>query len=109
MEKCGELLFDIVFNPLFNPESLRTEKIIMEEIKMVQDTPSEDIFNYFYKEVLDGHSLSLPILGSKESLLRINEKDVWDYFKETFTFKNVVISAAGNVKHKDLIEVVKKY
>jgi len=109
LEKCGELLFDIVFNPLFNPESLRTEKkIIMEEIKMVQDTPSEDIFNYFYKEVLDGHSLSLPILGSKESLLRINEKDVWDYFKETFTFKNVVISAAGNVKHKDLIEVVKK-
>ena len=43
LEKCGELLFDIVFNPLFNPESLRTEKIIMEEIKMVQDTPSEDI------------------------------------------------------------------
>ncbi len=109
LEKCAELLFDIVFNPLFSPESLKTEKkIIMEEIKMVQDTPSEDIFNYFYEEVLDGHPLSLPILGSKESLSRINEKDIWDYFKKTFTFKNVVISAAGNVKHKDLVEVVKK-
>lgn len=109
LEKCAELLFDVVLNPSFLQESLNTEKkIILEEIKMVEDTPSEDIFNYYYELVLNSHPLSLSILGTRQSLQNIQIKDVWDYFNKRFVFKNIVVSAAGNVLHKDLVEAVKK-
>lgn len=109
LEKCAELLFDVVLNPSFLQENLNTEKkIILEEIKMVEDTPSEDIFNYYYELVLNSHPLSLSILGTRESLQNIQIKDVWDYFNKRFVFKNIVVSAAGNVLHKDLVEAVKK-
>ena len=109
LEKCAELLFDVVLNPSFLQENLNTEKkIILEEIKLVEDTPSEDIFNYYYELVLNSHPLSLSILGTRQSLQNIQIKDVWDYFNKRFVFKNIVVSAAGNVLHKDLVEAVKK-
>jgi predicted Zn-dependent peptidase len=108
LHKCTELLFDIVFNPVFSEDSIITEKkIILEEIKMVEDTPSEDILNYFYEIVLNEHPLSFPILGTKKSLKEINQKDILDYFNKNYVFKNIVISAAGNVKHKELVDAVK--
>lgn len=109
LEKCAELLFDVVLNPSFLQENLNTEKkIILEEIKMIEDTPSEDIFNYYYELVLNSHPLSLSILGTRQSLQNIQIKDVWDYFNKRFVFKNIVVSASGNVLHKDLVEAVKK-
>lgn len=109
LEKCSELLFDVVLNPSFLQHNLDTEKkIIFEEIKMIEDTPSEDVYNYFYELVLNGHPLSLSILGTVESLKNIKLNNVWDYFNKRFVFKNIVVSAAGNVKHKSLVEVVKK-
>ena len=109
LDKCTELLFDVVLNPSFLQENLDTEKnIILEEIKMVEDTPSEDIFNYFYELVLNNHPLSLSILGTRKSLQNIGVKDVWEYFDKRFVFKNIVVSAAGNVKHTELVDAVRK-
>ncbi len=109
LDKCAELLFDIVFNAVFSRDSLDTEKkIILEEIKMVEDTPSEDILNYFYETVLADHPLSFPILGTRKSLEEIKQEDIIDYFNKNYVFKNIVVSAAGNVKHKELVDAVKK-
>ncbi len=109
LEKCSDILFDIISHPSFLPDNIMMEKkIVNEEIKMSEDNPAENIFNYFYKEIFDGHPLSLPILGDKHSLKRINKKKIWDYYKDNFNFKNIVISAAGNIKHKNLIEIINK-
>src|SRR5665647_2468181 len=75
---------------------------------MVEDTPSEDIFNYYYELVLNNHPLSLSILGTRKSLQNIGVKDVWEYFSKRFVFKNIVVSAAGNIKHNELVEAVRK-
>ncbi len=109
LDKCMELLFDILINPSFINEHIKTEKkIIIEEIKMVEDNPSDNILNYFYKAIFDGHPLSLPILGTRTSLRRIGRVNILEYFKKEFGIGNAVISAAGNIKHKDLIDRVKK-
>ncbi|MFO7928453.1 MAG: pitrilysin family protein [Candidatus Humimicrobiaceae bacterium] len=109
LDRCASLLFDIVFNPSFLPENIEMEKkIINEEIQMVEDNPSENIFNYFYREIFYNHPLRLPVLGNKHSLKKINPAIIWDYFKENFNLKNIVISAAGNTRHGNLVEVVKK-
>ncbi|MHB1347012.1 MAG: M16 family metallopeptidase, partial [Candidatus Humimicrobiaceae bacterium] len=50
----------------------------------------------------------LPILGTRKSLQNIGVKDVWEYFDKRFVFKNIIVSAAGNVKHNELVEAVRK-
>jgi len=107
---CMELLFDILMNPSFKTEHIDTEKkVIVEEIKMVDDNPSDSIMNYFYETVLDGHPLSLPILGTRNSLKEIKKPAILKYFKKEFDMSTAVISAAGNIKHSDLINEVKKH
>jgi len=109
LEKCIELLFDILLNPSFLLQHIKTEKkVILEEIKIVEDNPSDNIMNYFYKVVFGKHPLSLPILGTRNSLRNIKRSDILSYFKKKFDINNVVISAAGNIKHKDLVDRVKE-
>jgi predicted Zn-dependent peptidase len=109
LDKCIELLVDILLNPSFLAEHIKTEKkVILEEIKIVEDNPSDNIMNYFYKLVFGKHPLSLPILGSMSSLRRIKRSDILNYYKERFDIGRAVISAAGNIKHRDLVEKIKK-
>ena len=107
---CMELLLDILMNPSFKTDHIETEKkVIVEEIKMVDDNPSDSIMNYFYETVLDGHPLSLPILGTRNSLKEIKKPVILKYFKKEFDISTAVISAAGNIKHRDLVNEVKKH
>ena len=109
LDKCIELLLDILINPSFLKEHIKTEKkVILEEIKMVEDNPSDSIINYLYKAVLDSHPLSLPILGTRNSLRKVEKTDILNYFKKKFDINTAVISAAGNVKHKELVDRVRK-
>jgi predicted Zn-dependent peptidase len=95
--------------PSFLPENIKLEKrVIFEEIKMVKDNPSDDIFNYFYEVVFNGHPLSLPILGSRKTLGFVNSNIIRQYFEKNFNPDGMVISAAGNVKHPVLVEEVKR-
>jgi len=91
------------------PENIKLEKkVILEEIRMIKDNPSDDIFNYFYDIVFKGHPLSFPILGTKKSLNALAVKDIDDYFRHNFSSNGIVLSAAGNIDHSVLVEMVKK-
>ncbi len=104
-----EILFDVVTNPSFLPVNIKLEKkVICEEIKMVKDNPSDDIFNYFYDIVFKGHPLSLSILGTKKSLNVLSAENIYDYFHNNFSLNGMVLSAAGNIDHQTLVEMVKK-
>lgn len=109
LSQCLELLFDVVINPSFLPENIKLEKkVILEEIKMVKDNPADDIFNYFYKIIFNGHPLSFSILGSTKSLKILNETAISQYFKKNFNPDGIVLAAAGNVNHGDFVEMVRK-
>ena len=75
---------------------------------MVKDNPSDNIFNYFYDAIFTGHPLSLPILGTRKSLNSLSSNQISSFFADNFNLGGVVLSAAGNIKHKDLVEKVKK-
>ncbi len=110
LDKCVELLFDIISNPSFRTEHIKTEKkVVIEEIKMLEESPSENIINYFYESVFNGHSLSMPVMGTKNSVKKISKASILEYFGNVFDISRLVISASGNVKHGDLVEKVKRY
>ncbi len=109
LENCLELLFDVVCQPSFLPENIKLEKnVVFEELKMVKDNPSDDIFNYFYEVIFNNHPLSLPILGTKKSLSILDSDIIKNYFSKNFKLESMVISAAGNVDHKFLVDLINK-
>lgn len=75
---------------------------------MVKDNPSDNIFNYFYDAVFTDHPLSLSILGTRKSLRGLGSDQIRNFFNDNFNLGGIVLSAAGNIKHKDLVEKVKQ-
>ncbi len=102
-----DLLSDIVMNPNFAEADLDKEKkVILEEIKMVEDTPDDLVHELFTQHFWEGHALGRPILGSKETVESFTAGILRDYFHGSYVAPNVIVSAAGNVEHamvRDLI------
>jgi len=64
---AAELLTDILLHPRFDAEELDREKsVVLQEIKMVEDTPDDIIHDIFASQVWEGHPLGRPILGTRE-------------------------------------------
>ena len=95
-----DLLSDIVMNPNFAAEDLDKEKkVILEEIKMVEDTPDDLVHELFTQAFWEGHPLGRPILGTKESVESLTQQRLREHFTGAYAAENVIISAAGNIEH----------
>ncbi|HTI39337.1 MAG TPA: pitrilysin family protein [Vicinamibacterales bacterium] len=98
-----DLLSDIVLNPAFPDEEIAREKnVILEEIKMVEDTPDDLVHELFTQHFWEGHPLGRPILGSKETVESFTRATLDDYFRGVYTAPNLIVSAAGNVSHESV-------
>ncbi|HEX6976708.1 MAG TPA: pitrilysin family protein [Vicinamibacterales bacterium] len=102
-----DLLADIVLRPAFVQEEIeREKKVILEEIKMVEDTPDDLVHELFTQHFWEGHPLGRPILGSKESVESFTSESLHDYFRGAYVAKNMIISAAGNLDHARVRELI---
>jgi predicted Zn-dependent peptidase len=102
-----DLLADIVLRPAFAPDEIeREKKVILEEIKMVEDTPDDLVHELFTQHFWEGHPLGRPILGSKETVEGLTRDALRGYFAGAYVGSNIVVAAAGNIEHarvRDLI------
>jgi len=95
-----DLLADIVLRPAFAAEEIeREKKVILEEIKMVEDTPDDLVHELFTQHFWEGHPLGRPILGSPETVESFTTESLREYFGGAYVAPNMVISAAGNLDH----------
>src|ERR687891_519964 len=95
-----DLLADIVLRPAFAADEIeREKKVILEEIKMVEDTPDDLVHELFTQHFWEGHPLGRPILGSPETVESFGPDSLREYFSGAYVAPNVVISAAGNLEH----------
>ena len=102
-----ELLADLVRRPAFEPDEIeREKKVILEEIKMVEDTPDDLVHELFTQHFWEGHPLARPILGSRETVEALTRETVVRYFSGAYVASNMVISAAGNLEHARVRELV---
>ena len=102
-----DLLSDIVMRPAFVPEEIeREKKVILEEIKMVEDTPDDLVHELFTQHFWEGHPLGRPILGSKETVESFTEESLRAYFREAYVAQNMIVSAAGNLEHAAVRDLV---
>jgi predicted Zn-dependent peptidase len=103
-----DILSDIVRNPAFSPDDIeREKKVVVEEIKMVEDTPDDLVHEIFTQGFWENHPLGRPILGTKETVESFNTALLRDYFRNAYTARNLIVSAVGNLEHarvRDLVE-----
>lgn len=105
-----DLLSDMFFNSTFNYEDIEKEKnVVLEEIKMYEDTPDEIIHDLFAQTVWQNHPLGRTILGSNESIRSMERSKIIDYFNQYYRPCNTVISVAGKIKHEEVVEQLSKY
>ena len=103
-----DLLADIVRRPAFAADEIeREKKVILEEIKMVEDTPDDLVHELFTQHFWEGHPLARPILGTRESVDGLTRDTILRYFSGAYVASNIIVAAAGNLEHahvRDLVE-----
>jgi predicted Zn-dependent peptidase len=104
-----DLLSDMIANPRFDEEDLeREQRVIIEEMKMVEDTPDEYLVELFNAAYFPNHSLGRPIEGTEETVSSFNHARTFEFHKNEFAPKNLIVAAAGNIKHEELVELATK-
>ena len=102
-----DILADLVLNPLFREGDIEKEKgVILEEIKMEADQPEFVLHETFISNFWKGHGLGKPILGTKETVKKFGQNIVLDYFNRVYSPKNVLITAAGNLDHDKIVQLI---
>ena len=102
-----DILSDILLGSKFDPIEMEKErKVILEEIKGVEDTPDDYIHEFFTSTVWPDNPLGRPILGTKETIKVLKHQDIISYIDHYYSPKEIVISVAGNFEHARLIELL---
>ena len=104
-----DLIADLLAHPRFEQTDLdREQKVILEEMKMVEDTPDELLGELFNAAYFPGHSLGRPIEGTEETVSSFKRQTISDFHAREFAPANLVVAAAGNVEHDSLVTLVER-
>ncbi len=102
-----DILSDILIGSRFDPAEMEKErKVILEEIKMVEDTPDDHIHEIFTGSVWQGNPLGRPILGTKDTIKALKHRDILSYIESYYSPREIIIAVAGNFEHGRLIELL---
>ena len=105
-----DVLADMFFNSLFTDKALNVEKqVIVEEINMYQDTPEDLVHDVLAEIMWNGDPLGYPILGTYESLQKIDRSSIKNYLNDYYFPGNIVIAIAGNYDEKKMLDILAKY
>jgi predicted Zn-dependent peptidase len=105
-----ELMSDIVLNPAFPAREIERERnVIFEEINMVEDSPQDLILDIHMESFWKNHPLGRPISGTKESIAHMDRKSVKSFFAQNYHARNIVIAAAGNLRHQEVAGLAERY
>lgn len=103
-----DTLLDMLLNSTIKQEDIELEKkVILDEIRMYEDTPDEVVYDILLKDSLKNHPIGLPIAGSKDSIVNITKQDVTDFMDNYYIPENIIISVAGNMNEEAVISQIK--
>jgi len=107
LPQAFDLLADLLAHPRFDQIDLeREQRVILEEMKMVEDTPDELLGELFNAAYFPDHPLGRPIEGTEETVSSFNQDTISAFHAREFSPSNLVVAAAGNLEHDRLVEMV---
>jgi predicted Zn-dependent peptidase len=109
LELAVDLLADLFTGSRFDETEFDRERsVILQEIRMVEDTPDDYIHDFFEGMFWQDHPLGLPILGTKERIEAFRRSDLLEFFQTRYRGNRLVISAAGRLKHNQFVELIRR-
>ncbi len=110
LELALEILSDMYYNSLFDMEELEKEKnVIVEEIRMYEDTPDEFIHDFFMEKMLQGNPLSHSILGSIEGIGKTTRESLTTFYNSHYVNNNAILAIAGNFEPERAKNLISAY
>jgi predicted Zn-dependent peptidase len=109
LPEAFDLIADLVSQPRFDQEDLeREQKVVLEEMKMVEDTPDELLGELFNAAYFPDQPLGRPIEGTEATVSSFDHATTSAFHAREFSPQNLVVAAAGNVEHDRLVELVER-
>jgi predicted Zn-dependent peptidase len=103
-----DVIVDMVTSSLIASADVESEReVILEEIAMHADDPTDAVHDEFATQILAGHPLGRPILGTEESIEGLSRATIANYYRKRYTAPNIVVTAAGNLSHREVVKAVK--
>jgi predicted Zn-dependent peptidase len=105
-----DILADICADSVFDPVEIERERlVIMQEIKMVEDTPDDYIHDLFHRSFWGDHPLGYPITGLKENVLSLQREEIISFLQRQYTPDRMIVAAAGSLEHQEVVDLVAAY
>lgn len=99
-----EVLSDLVCNMKISKKDFELEKkVVLQEIAMSDDSPEDIIYDYLYEHSYANHPMGRQILGKSDTISKMTQKKVFDFYKTFYQGENLIVSAAGPVDHDALV------
>lgn len=110
LERCLELIADIVFHSTFPEKEIEKEKeVVIEEINSYRDSPADLIYDDFEEFAFEGHPLAHNILGKARDVRHFSSKRLREFMRQRYTTDRMVVSIVGGVDVKKAIRLCEKY
>ncbi|MFQ5851771.1 MAG: M16 family metallopeptidase, partial [Candidatus Binatia bacterium] len=104
-----DLLADIFLHSVFDQEEIERERsVVLQEISQVEDTPEDYVHDLFNLDFFGDHPLGRPICGEVATISSFQRRDFLNFVRERYLPGRVIIAAAGNLRHDDLVTRVEK-
>ncbi|KQX06622.1 MULTISPECIES: M16 family metallopeptidase [unclassified Leifsonia] len=104
---AAAVLTDMLTSSLLDPEEFENERgVILEELSMAEDDPSDVANERFFEAVLGEHPLGRPIGGSPATIEAATREAVWNHYRANYRPQDLVVTAAGAVDHDELVASV---
>ena len=100
-----DILSDILWSPAFRPDEVESERqVILEEILMHNDEPSDLVHELLAGVMWPGHTLGREVLGEEATIVGMTREAIADFHAEHYRPANVVFAAAGDLDHDRVVE-----
>jgi len=104
-----DVLADLMLRPKFDSDDVKRERqVVLEEIKMDLDNPEYLLHDIFTRGFWPNHSLGRPILGTPETVQKFDREAIRRRFHNWFAPDHILVTAAGNITHEQVLDLVEK-
>lgn len=110
LDTALDLLADMLLHSVFDAAELEKERgVVLEEIKMYEDTPDELVHDLLTEQAWHGHPLGRVITGTTDSVAGFSRAQILEYFRRYYTAGNTVVAIAGNVQTDAAEQAVRRW
>jgi predicted Zn-dependent peptidase len=104
-----DVVTDLITSSTFTAEDVDSErKVVLSEIAVRDDDPSDYIHELYLDTYYGDSPVGRSILGTVDSINKMPRNSIYNYYKKHYKPENLVVSVAGNIKHKKVVKMVEE-